>query len=52
MEKQAILIFRVIYDQPWKWTAVYCWIPTQSFKTIIFCINYVYNTSKYVLYSY
>ena len=35
MEIQAILIFRVIFDQPWKSTAVYRWIRTQRFKTII-----------------
>ena len=52
MEMLAILIFGVIFDQPWKSTAVYLWIRTQSFKTIIFCFNCVYNTWKYVLYSY
>ena len=39
----AILIFRVIFDQPLKLTAVYLWSRTQSFKTITFCFNYVYN---------
>ena len=45
-----MLIFRIIFDQPRKWTAVYRWIRTQSFKTIIFCINCVYNTWNYVQY--
>ena len=36
MEIYAILIFWVIFDQPWKSTAVYRWIRTQRYKTIIF----------------
>ena len=48
MEIWAILIFRVIFDQPWKSTVAHLWIRTQSFKTIIFYDN----TWKYVLYSY
>ena len=52
METYAILIFGVIFDKPWKSTAVYRWIHTQSFKTINFCFSRVYNTWKYVLYSY
>ena len=52
MEIWAILIFRVIFDQPWKSTAVYLWIRTQNFKTITFCFDWVYNAWKYVLYSY
>ena len=52
MEIQATLIFRVIFEQPLKSTAVYRWIRTQRFKTIIFGFNCVYNSWKYVLYSY
>ena len=35
MEIWAVLVFRIISDQPWKSTTVYLWICTQSFKTII-----------------
>ena len=38
---QAILILSVIFDQPWKSTAVYRWTPTQCFKTIIFCFVFI-----------
>ena len=52
IEIWAILILTVIFEQPWKSTAVYRWIRTQRFKTIIFCFDCVYNSWKYVLYSY
>ena len=39
MEIRAILIFRVIFDQPLNSAAVYCWIRTQSFTTIIFVLT-------------
>ena len=52
MEIWAILILRVIFGKPGKSTAMYRWIRTLSFKTIIFCFNSIYNTWKYVLYSY
>ena len=49
MEIWAVLIFGVIFDQPWKSTTVYLWIRTQSCKTIIFvlivfiiCVLYSY----------
>ena len=38
MEIWAILIFGVIFDQPWKSTAVYLWIRAHSFQTSIFLI--------------
>ena len=46
----ATLMFRVIFEQPWKSTEVYLWISTQSFKTIFFVL--VVFTWLYVLYSY
>ena len=52
MEIWAILIFRVIFDQPWISITVYLWIRTQSFKIIIFGLNCVHGIWKYVLYSY
>ena len=52
MEKKAIFSLRIIFEQPWKSVAVYSWIRIQSFKRFIFCVNCVYNSWKYVLYSY
>ena len=46
MEIQAILILRVIFDQPWNSTPVYCWFRTQSFKTIIFFVLIVFITAE------
>ena len=36
MEKWVILIFRAIFHQPWKSTAVYRWMRNQSFKQLFF----------------
>ena len=40
-------MFRVIFEQPWKSTAVYLWISTQSFKTILFVLV-VFITPDYM----
>ena len=46
MEIWAIFIFTVIFDQPWNSTAVYRWICTQSFKTIIFFVLIMFITAE------
>ena len=38
MEIRAILIWRVIFDQPWKSTVVCHWIRLQSFKQLFFVL--------------
>ena len=38
MEKYAVLILRVIFDQPWKSVTVYYWILSKDLKDLFFVL--------------